>query len=528
MTNFKPLSGFFKLYPFNWRSYMQIKQIILFFLVLFIAASVNAADWRYGVVRGSDNKQVDIDYQSIRQEEGFIVFEVRMPPEKKLTNLFSSKKYERYIYGVECTVNKAKWLYAGDEDANGTVEVKFHRSLNDSPSEDIPSGTMLAGIQSKLCKEFNLPPKNFAKEDTSLKPEPAPPLSNQSTLAPNGIVTDEWIPITENKGVKYYAKKQSLERQGNNVIFITGRDLGADIKSVNNRKYRYDAEISTIDCRNGTYSSGDSELFDSSGIFVERVKASLADKTPHPINGEVGTVYKNLMCQFEDKSNSSAQTNDNQQVKNESSFATGTSWQISKKHLVTAYHVVQGATAISVMINDDDIRLASLVTYDEKNDLAIIKIDGNPLKTNPINLATSPVKIGSDVAVLGFPLPELLGTKLQANTGEVSAIHGLHNDPRFYRITANVQGGNSGGPVLNQRGEVIGVVSSKLSDLETLKNKGELPQNVNFAIKNHYLKSLLESANITAPKIQRKLKPIEEVIEEMKDSVFLLITETKN
>ena len=169
----------------------------------------------------------------------------------------------------------------------------------------------------------------------------------------------------------------------------------------------------------------------------------------------------------------------------------------------------------------------SLSVYPYISDLAILKIDGAPLKSKSISLAQSQTKIGAKIVVLGFPIPELLGTKVQANTGEISAHYGLRNDPRFYRITANVQGGNSGGPVLNQYGETIGIVSSKLNDLATLKDKGELPQNVNFAIKNHYLKSLIETAQIKLVINPKKLKPIDDVIEEFKDSVFLVVTETQ-
>jgi S1-C subfamily serine protease len=179
------------------------------------------------------------------------------------------------------------------------------------------------------------------------------------------------------------------------------------------------------------------------------------------------------------------------------------------------------------MINEEDARSAIVVSFDQHNDLAILKIDGSPLQSKSISLAGNQAKIGSNIAVLGFPLPELLGTKLQANTGEISSHHGLRNDPRFYRITANVQGGNSGGPVLNQYGEAIGVVSSKLNDLTTLKNKGELPQNINFAVKNHYLKSLIEAAHIKTSNYPKKIKPIDDVIEDFKRSVFLVITETK-
>lgn len=509
---------------------MNLKFLIIVFLLI-SSTPISAADWRYGTVRASDNKQVDIDYQSIRQESGYIIFEVRMPPEKKLLSLFSTKKFERYSYGVECSSKKGKWLYAADEDKNGAVEVKFLRTLEDAKAEDIPAGTMLSEVQIKLCNEINKiqtnnppqPSSQAEKEEKSL-----PKSVGKSILAPNGIVADEWIAITESAGVNYYAKKQSLERQGDNVLFITGRDLGTEKQSTTGKNYKYEIELSIIDCINSMYSSRDSERFDSSGVYTETIKPTKAQTTPHKIVSELGLMYKNLMCGIDDNNKNAAQSNGKESEKAKSNYATGTAWQISKTHLVTAYHVVQDVSSIAIMIKDDDIRNASIVTYDESNDLAILKIDGAPLQTSSIGISNSPAKIGSSIAVLGFPLPELLGTKLQANSGEVSSIHGIRNDPRFYRITANVQGGNSGGPVLNQYGEAIGVVSSKLHDIETLKQQGELPQNINFAVKNHYLKALMESARIKSAKVERKLKPIDEVIEDMRDSVFLVVTETKN
>lgn len=500
---------------------MKIKYLLL--LILFsITSALNAADWRYGVVRGSDNNQVDIDYQTIRQELGLIIFEVRFPPEKNLTSLFTANKFIRETYAVECSKRKAKFLGLSEELKNGSVKVKFLRTLSDAESADIPEGSMLYGLQEKICREFSTTTiANNIDKGSNAAFQPL----HISVLAPNGIVQGEWIAITESGDTKYFAKKHTHERNGDIVTFITGRDLGSELTSKTGNKFRFMVETSIINCQTNMYSSGDTELFNSNGVFTEKILAGISEKTPHPISGEVGKKYKELMCQINTSGDEDKYSNES--AKN-GKFATGTAWQISKTHLITAFHVVDNVKSIAIMINDEDVRLASIVNFDKNNDLAILKIDGAPLKSKSISLAQTQTKIGSKIAVLGFPIPELLGTKLQANTGEISAQYGLRNDPRFYRITANVQGGNSGGPVLNQYGEAIGVVSSKLNDLATLKDKGELPQNVNFAVKNHYLKSLLETAQIKTSINPKKLKPIDDVIDEFKDSVFLVVTETQD
>ena len=141
-----------------------------------------------------------------------------------------------------------------------------------------------------------------------------------------------------------------------------------------------------------------------------------------------------------------------------------------------------------------------------------------------MKLASKQAKLGSKIAVLGFPLPDVLGSKIQATSGEISGLGGMKNDPRYYQISAAVQSGNSGGPVLNENDEVVGVVISKLDALNMLKENGDLPQNVNFAVKQSYLLPLIDTAGIVLPTIApRKANRIEDVIGLAKDSVYLVV-----
>ncbi len=195
---------------------------------------------------------------------------------------------------------------------------------------------------------------------------------------------------------------------------------------------------------------------------------------------------------------------------------SGTAWQVSPNQLVTAYHVVEGAKSMGIVVNDE-IKPAKLIAADPSNDLALLQLLDKSLSTKPLRLANKPPALGARVAAIGYPLTDLLGYKVQATSGEISKLTGPHDDLRFYQISAAIQSGNSGGPLLNKQGEVIGVVT-----LKTNNTASEIIQNVNFAVKYPYVATLLESAGVATLKLQNKTSKIEDAISQSKDSVYLL------
>lgn len=174
--------------------------------------------------------------------------------------------------------------------------------------------------------------------------------------------------------------------------------------------------------------------------------------------------------------------------------STGTGFLISNEgHILTNNHVVDECKTLTASKNKMHYKL-SILASDSANDLAVVKANGidniSPATFNSKNN----IRIGEDVIVIGYPLGELLGDSIKATSGTISSLTGIRNDSSKIQIDAPIQPGNSGGPLLNSKGHVIGIVTSKLNEITMARLTGSLPQNVNFAIKNNPVFSFL-SAN---------------------------------
>jgi S1-C subfamily serine protease len=193
--------------------------------------------------------------------------------------------------------------------------------------------------------------------------------------------------------------------------------------------------------------------------------------------------------------------------------ATGTGFFITGDgYLISNYHVVKDATKVRLVTNAGLID-AKVVQVDAANDLALLKADG---KFSSLPIATSrTVNLGGTVATIGFPDIGLQGFAPKLAKGEIASLSGAGDDPRYFQISVPVQPGNSGGALLDERGNVIGIVSAKLDAGAALAASGALPENVNYAVKSSLLLSFLESA----PDVDAKLKAPNTVDEKFEDVV---------
>jgi hypothetical protein len=175
-------------------------------------------------------------------------------------------------------------------------------------------------------------------------------------------------------------------------------------------------------------------------------------------------------------------------------ISTGSGFVVSTQgYLITNDHVTQGCESVRVRLGDAWYS-AELIASDKQNDLALLKV---PAVGASLRFRDSPrVKLGEGVIVLGYPLSGIVASSLNLTTGAVSALAGLGDDARVIQFTAPVQPGNSGGPLLDQSGNIVGVVASKLSPLWTARVVGTLPENVNFAIKSSVVREFLESRGV--------------------------------
>jgi TPR repeat protein len=181
--------------------------------------------------------------------------------------------------------------------------------------------------------------------------------------------------------------------------------------------------------------------------------------------------------------------------------ATGTGFFITDDgYLISNYHVVKDAATVR-LVTSGGLIPARVIQVDQADDLALLKADGN-FSSLPI-AASRDVSLGATVATIGFPDPGLQGFAPKLAKGEIAALSGAADDPRYFQISVPVQPGNSGGALVDENGNVIGIVSAKLDAATALAASGALPEDVNYAIKSSFVLSFLESVPGTEAKLKR-------------------------
>lgn len=184
----------------------------------------------------------------------------------------------------------------------------------------------------------------------------------------------------------------------------------------------------------------------------------------------------------------------NHELSDNSKRLNGTAFVINDLgYALTSSHVVNECESLTTPFHDDIIKV---VVADEFNDIALIKFPFYKKNTAKFYNFHRKIQQGAEILIYGYPLRSILSKKGNLTQGIISANSGIGNNSNQIQITAPVQPGSSGSPVLNKDGEIVGMVVSRLSDSTMAKHTGVIPQNVNFAVNLRTLISFLDTSDM--------------------------------
>jgi S1-C subfamily serine protease len=218
--------------------------------------------------------------------------------------------------------------------------------------------------------------------------------------------------------------------------------------------------------------------------------------------------------------------NDNiKQSGNQSKLSSGTGFGVSSNGIIVSnFHVIDGAKTIKVRgINSDFNKTykANVLVADKNNDLVLIQIDDysfTSLGTIPYTINTGLAGVGENIFVLGYPLRATMGDEIKLTNGIISSKTGFQGDITSYQISAPVQPGNSGGPLYDSKGNLIGIINAKHTGAE----------NASYAVKTSYLTNMIDLLP-SPPKLQTinslTGKSLIQQVELAKKFVYIIETE---
>ena len=249
--------------------------------------------------------------------------------------------------------------------------------------------------------------------------------------------------------------------------------------------------------------------------LLDKVESNLFE-TGHVGNAKAGynSIYRNVRNEIAAYNNRLAQAREREvaeekarkaaeerarkaaeeRAKTEQQNWSGSGFALKDGYVVTNYHVVAEAKSIAIRGikgNFDKSYTASVISSDKINDLALLKISDPSFQgfgAIPYSIPPMSSEVGEDIFVLGYPLITTMGDEIKLTTGVISSKTGFQGDVALYQISAPIQPGNSGGPLFDKKGNIIGVVNSRHRDAD----------NVGYAIKSMYLRNLIESCNLSS------------------------------
>lgn len=237
------------------------------------------------------------------------------------------------------------------------------------------------------------------------------------------------------------------------------------------------------------------------------LKSNSKDQQGYPVGQLSIPIYKNTQPRQKAKTTT---------PKKKKETTTGTGFFINPNNIVTNQHVVDSCQ--NIIIKQDGFTSSAIIKLvDSTNDLAILTVK-EPHKSYLKFRSGRSARIGESVIAMGYPLGILLGSSVKLTTGNISSLTGLMNDTTILQLTAPVQPGNSGGPLLDNTGSVVGVVHAKLKNPDA--------QNVNLAIKANIVQMFLDAHDVEYNlDTNRSKKEIVDIADSAKKSIIQIVCE---
>jgi len=276
-------------------------------------------------------------------------------------------------------------------------------------------------------------------------------------------------------------------------------------------------DITLGGCYRQYFSESQYEILSSSSqstwyVFKEVSVPAAISNCSYRGNGKLEEVYSSYNGALSFIQNELKQSNDIKKDNKENSnkvsenpdedrlriIATGSGFFVNDNgYLVSNYHVIEICQAVGVPL-DGEIFPVKILASDIVNDLIVGKIELNG-KNPYLSINTEGAYLGDNVLAAGFPLDNDLSESIKVTRGIVSSMSGMGNNYSQYQIDAAVQGGNSGGPLLDDKGTVVGVVVSQIDKVRYLAEENYIPENVNFAVKSQNLDIFLKANSVPLP-----------------------------
>jgi S1-C subfamily serine protease len=206
--------------------------------------------------------------------------------------------------------------------------------------------------------------------------------------------------------------------------------------------------------------------------------------------------------------------------------SVGTGWPTLAGYVVTSHHVVEDSNDVVVISRLGEELPAQVVFGDQVKDIAILEVSDTRKLPPALPLAKKKARLGTTVFTIGFPRVHFMGRSPKLFTGVISGVNGLYDNPASYQTTVPIQPGNSGGPLLNMNGEVVGLVTTMLGLRDREDGDIQLLQNASCVLKIGSVAKLLPALPKHDPAIEvlpRGSGSLETLAERIEGSILLVI-----